>query len=187
MARRAVPYFNRSWDHFCSHQHTPDDPDAPEVTPGALVNASRGIAYFAHPIFTRYREYGQPLYRDLVKDALAALLPEPAFTVGLPSQGRAALTHQPEPGRHVLHLLYATPVKRGAAQSQWGSGTQSVEVIEDLVPLHDIACAVRVPGPVSAVTLEPQNEPLPFTQDGNVVRFTVPHLFCHQMVTIKAG
>jgi hypothetical protein len=62
-----------------------------------------------------------------------------------------------------------------------------VEVIEDLVPLHDIACAVRVPGPVSAVTLEPQNEPLPSTEEAGLVRFTVPRLLCHQMVTIKAG
>jgi len=182
---RAVPYFNRTWDHFCSHQHTPDDPDAPEPTPGALLDAGRGIAYFAHPIFTGYREYGQPLYRDLVKDALAALLPDPAFSVTLPSQGRATLTRQHDQNRHVLHLLYATPVKRGAAQSQWASGTQSVEVIEDLVPLHDIACTVRMENSAASVTLEPGGEALPFVQENGVVSFTVPHLLCHQMVAIS--
>lgn len=187
LAGRAVPYFNRTWDHFCSHQHTPEDPDAPDPSPGALLDTARGFAYFGHSLFTRYREYGQPLYRDLVKDALAALLPEPAFTAAFPSSGRTTLTRQPAQNRHILHLLYATPTKRGAAQSQWGTGTQSVEVIEDLVPLHDIACTVRVGEPVVSVTLEPQGEALPYTQEDAVVHFTVPRLLCHQMVTIATG
>jgi hypothetical protein len=87
----------------------------------------------------------------------------------------------------VLHLLYATPVKRGAAQSQWASGTQSVEVIEDLVPLHDISCEVRVGESVSFVTLEPQGQALPFKQTEAAVRFTVPRLLCHQVVAIQVG
>ena len=43
-------------------------------------------------------------------------------------------------------------------------GAEVVEVIEDLVPLRDVACAVRVPESVNAVTLEPQGESLPFTR-----------------------
>jgi hypothetical protein len=106
-----------------------------------------------------------------VADALAVLLPDRAFTVtGMPPAGRAALTRQTAEGRLVLHLLYATPAKRGAAQSQWGTGTQSVEVIEGLVPLHGVHCAVRLPeggAPPRRVTLEPQGEALPFACEGS--------------------
>jgi hypothetical protein len=109
----------------------------------------------------------------------------------MPPAGRAALTRQTAAeGRLVLHLLYATPSKRGAAQSQWGTGTQSVEVIEGLVPLHGVHCSVRLPeggSPPRRVTLEPQGEALPFACEGNAVRFTVPEVFCHQMVAVENG
>jgi hypothetical protein len=181
MAHRADSYFNREWDHFCSHQHAPDEKRSPYP---ALVSNGQ-VAYFAHNLFTRYRQYGQPLYRDLVQDALTHLLGAPSVEVGLPTAGRASLMRQEGEGRYILHLLYAVPVKRGANRSEWASPLQMVEVIEDLVPLHDITCAVHLPEPVTAVTLEPQGEPLSFTQEAGVVRFTLPYLHCHQMVTIS--
>ena len=102
LAHRAKPYFNRTWEHFCSHQHTPDE--AQIEYPAATSNGR--VAYFAHEIFTRYRKYGQPLYRDLVADAINDLLKKPATEFeGLPSQARTALTRQEEYSRYVLHLL----------------------------------------------------------------------------------
>ena len=156
------------------------------AVPAAAV-AGDGFVYFAHNIFTAYRQYGQPLYRDLVSDALHRLLPEPTLTVeGLPTAGRVSLMRQQAENRLVLHLLYATPVKRGAESSIYGSGQQAVEVIEDLVPLYGVRCAVRLPTRARArhVTLEPQGEELPFTGDAASVRFTVPELLCHQMVAV---
>jgi hypothetical protein len=181
LARRADSYFNRTWEHFCSHQHAPDE----KLSSYPALVASDRVAYFAHNLFTRYRQYGQPLYRDLVQDALAHLLGASSVEVGLPTAGRASLMRQGAEGRYILHLLYAVPVKRGANRSEWASPLQMVEVIEDLVPLRDVACAVRVPESVSAVTLEPQGESLPFTRENGVVRFIVPHLYCHQMVTLS--
>jgi hypothetical protein len=125
-----------------------------------------------------------------VQDALARLLPEPSLTVaGLPTAGRVSLMRQEAPNRLLLHLLYATPVKRGADTSVYASGQQSVEVIEDLVPLHDIECAVRLPERAhpSSVTLEPEGVALPFTEDAGRVRFTVPRLLCHQIVAVALG
>jgi hypothetical protein len=181
MAHRADSYFNRTWDHFCSHQHTPDE----KLNPYPALIANGSIAYLAHNLFTRYRQYGQPLYRDLVQDALTHLLGAPSVEVSLPTAGRTSLMRQEAEGRYVLHLLYAVPVKRGANRSEWASPLQMVEVIEDLVPLRDVTCAVRVSEPVAAVTLAPQGEPLPFALEDGVVRFTVPHLYCHQMVTLS--
>ena len=184
LAGRAEPYFNRTWDHFCSHQHTPDA--APGEYPAVVGNGQ--VVYFAHNIFTRYRQYGQPLYRDLVHDAIDFLLGEPSVRVGLPTAGRASLMRQADENRHLLHLLYAVPVKRGADRSEWGTGLQSVEVIEDLVPLREIDCVVRLPETVRRVTLAPSGEALPFTvSDDGAVRFTVPELVCHQIIALDAG
>jgi hypothetical protein len=185
LARRVPSYFNRSWDHFCSHQHTPDDGRVTATDAPAAVVAGENFAYFAHNIFSAYRQYGQPLYRDLVADALRRLLPEPTVAVaGLPTAGRVSLMRQDREARFVLHLLYATPVKRGADSSIYASGQQAVEVIEDLVPLHDVRCAVKLPGRARRVTLEPQGEELPFTEEEGAVRFVVPQLLCHQMAAI---
>lgn len=178
-AQRAAPYFNRAWDHFCSHQHTPDD--TLSKFPGA-VGDSR-FAYFAHDIFTRYRRYGQPLYRDLVADAIRHLLGDLSLTTNLPTAARATLAHQAAENRTVLHLLYATPTLRGARD---GDFAKSVEVIEDLVPLHDIECVVRLPYSVKSARLVPLGEDLPLTQGGSgAVSFTVPRVLCHQMVELS--
>jgi hypothetical protein len=185
LAHRVPSYFNRAWDHFCSHQHTPDDSAANGDTPAVI--AGENFVCFAHAVFTAYRQYGQPLYRDLVRDALRRLLPDPTVTAGgLPTAGRLSLMRQADDNRLVLHLLYATPVKRGADASVYASGQQAVEVIEDLVPLHGIDCRVRLAKGERArrITLEPQGEPLPFDTEAGAVRFTVPHVLCHQMISV---
>ncbi|MBC8102104.1 MAG: beta-galactosidase trimerization domain-containing protein [Cytophagales bacterium] len=185
LAHRAEPYFNRGRDHFSSHQHTPDVPGAGEY-PGALIRDS--VAWFAHAIFTAYRQCGQPLYRDLVADALAHLLPHPTVTISdFPTAARLTLNRQPEKNRQVLHLLYAVPALRGAAKTEQGTGAWAVEVIEDLTPLYDIRCAVQTADKIHSVTLEPQGQKISFTQESGEVRFTVPRLLCHQMIALTTG
>jgi len=180
LANRAVPYFNRAWNHFSSHQHTPDA----HATDYPAVVADDNVAYFAHPIFTRYRLYGQPLYRDLVVDAINRLIGDTAVTVGLPTAGRASLMQQAKHDRYILHLLYATPVLRGASGNQSWGRDWSVEVIEDLVPLFNVACSVRVPESVKSAKLVPGDVELELTRTGDGVAFTVPELLCHQMVEL---
>jgi len=180
LATRRDPYFNRTWAHFCSHQHTPDERDS--EFPGALSNGN--IAYVAHPIFSSHRELGQPLYRDLVKDALRTLLPSPRVEAQMPSAARAVLTHQSERNRAVLHLLFATPQKRGADQSRWASSETMVELIEDLVPLHDVPVKVRLDAPVASVRLVPEGDALDFDSQNGALSFVVPRVMGHQMVEI---
>ncbi|BCM88628.1 hypothetical protein IAD21_00469 [Abditibacteriota bacterium] len=180
LATRRDPYFNRTYAHFCSHQHTPDSRDS--EFPGVVSNGR--IAYFAHRIFTAYRELGQPLYRDLVEDALATLLPAPRVEAELPSSARLYLNEQRDHNRAVLHLLYATPQKRGADASRWGEGAHMVEVIEDPVPLHDVKVTLRPDRPVKNVRLVPEGHDLEFVFEAETVCFTVPRVFIHQMVEI---
>lgn len=178
LAARVDPYFNRAWNHFCSHFHTPDD--ATSEFPAVVRNG--GVIYFAHHIFTRYRLYGQPLYRDLVADAINLLLPDRAVETSLPSTARASLMRQEKENRYLLHLLYATPVLRGGSAGEYA---RSVEVIEDLAPLQEVRCKVRVPQTVRAVRLAPGGEELEFTAREGEIEFQVPRVLCHQMVALE--
>jgi hypothetical protein len=180
LAGRAVPYFNRAWDHFCSHQHTPDA--RPSEFPGATL--TRNVAYFAHPIFTCYRELGQPLYRDLVQDALRALRGAPSVETNLPTTGRVSLMKQGEQNRYVLHLLHAVPVKRGADHSEWASSKWSVEVIEDLHPVHGVEVQLRVPEEVKSARLVPQGRELELRREDGAVSFNLDKLECHAMIEL---
>lgn len=180
LAGRRDTYFNRAWDHFCSHQHTPDSDDS--AFPAGVSNGR--VAYLAHSIFTSYRQLGQPLYRDLVADVLKTLLPRPSVETNLPTAGRASLMVQEEQQRSILHLLFAVPQKRGADSTVWGTAQASVEIIEDLYPLRDIECLVRTSQPVRGVKLVPSEQTLDYTLEDGGARFIVPELLCHAMIEL---
>ncbi|MGI5867895.1 MAG: alpha-amylase family protein [Kiritimatiellia bacterium] len=173
------PYFNRTYRHFCSHQHAPNRPEAS----GFACGVQKGnIVYLAHDVFTLYHAMGAVAIRDYVVKTMRLLLGEDRVTVeGLPSTGRVTLMEQSAEARCVLHLLYANTVLRGGNIR----GCTPVEVIEELVPLADIRVTVRPPRPVTAVRLAPEGTALAFeTLPDGAIRFTVPTLLCHQMVEL---
>lgn len=179
LVERRVPYFQRSFDRFCSHQHTPDSP-AP-ATPAAILG--HGIAYFAHDIFTQYRGNGQPLYRDFFRAALMHLCAQNLpVTTTLPSGGRVNLLHQPEHNRYVAHLLYA-PISLRAHKTFWGRDNP-VEIIEELIPLRDTTVSLRIAKSITSAALVPTGIALPFLQRDDLVTFTVPEFTGHQMVAL---
>ena len=135
------PYFNRSYQHFSSHAHAPDNTDAAPL--GAAVTLYGRVGYIAYPIFGIYHNVGQPMYRHVVKALLSRLLPKPALSTDLPSAGRATLTHQAERNRHILHLLYGPPQVRGKAVPN-GEGTRVMEMIEDIPAIGPVSAAVRL-------------------------------------------
>jgi len=162
------PYFNREFRHFCSHQHTP--PSEPAGYPAAIRKGR--VLYFAHPVFTNYRNKGQQLARDYVWQLIADTYGRLDVEVGLPSGGRVSLLRQAKEKRHILHLLYATPINRG----------RGIEVIEDIVPLFDVPVSLRLNA--RRVTLVPEGRPLQFTRRKGRLEFTVPRLDLHQMIAL---
>lgn len=175
LAERRVPYFNRTWEHFCSHQHAPDAPGG--ASPAAVLG--KQVAYFAHNIFSAYRTYGQPLYRDFIAAALRHLLGRalPVET-NLPSTGRINVLEQKAERRYVVHLLFAITSNRGTFRGK------NVEIIEDLVPLRATQVRLRLPRRVKSVSLVPDGGSLPFVVEGDTVAFTVPEFTAHQMVAL---
>ncbi|MHB9132481.1 MAG: beta-galactosidase [Armatimonadota bacterium] len=171
LADRQDPFFNRDYLHFCSHQHAPNT----QQTAGPAMVCTANTAYLAFPAFQMYADKGQNLLREIILHGIRALLPSPTLVTSLPAQGIHTVMHQPDAGRTIVHLLYVSPAKRG----------QGIEVIEDLVPLHDITVALQVEKAPTRVYLAPQGQDLPFTMEGSTVKTTVPTLLCHQMVVVE--
>lgn len=173
LARVVLPYFNRTYRHFCSHRHTPS---AGVVGYPGIVRNGNAI-YFAHPIFTQYAKNAPRWVKMLFLNALELLLPDPLLRVDGPSGLVATLTEQKEENRWVVHLLYYVPERRG----------EDFDIIEDVVPLRDIHVSVRVPRQVRSVECVPEGQVLPYESVGGRVAFTVPELRGHQMIALHLG
>jgi hypothetical protein len=178
------PYFNRTWEHFCSHQHTPN-----QLEPSGFDCGVRhgNILYFAHPVFLHYRAYGAVAYREFIVRALREFLEdEISLQTNLPSTARISLTSQKD--RFILHLLYAPTISRGGVIQLSGgnaSGGRSVEVIEELPPLHNAEVTLRLPG-IKKAMLAPSGAAVELQQNGDAVTIRIPEFSCHQMIELQS-
>ena len=176
-------YFERSYKHFCSHQHASARPEAS----GYACGVSKGqVTYIPLPIFTAYRQYGAVAYKDFVIRCIRQILGGTiGFSGNLPSTARVSLTEQKDQARHILHLLYAPVIARGGGPfSPEGHERPATEVIEDLPPLVDIKLSLRLPGQVKRITLEPQGQTVPFHESNGRLELSLDRFSCHQMVVL---
>ena len=171
LADRQAPYFNRTYEHFSSHQHTPNDMNAP-LLPAAVLNGN--VAYIGWTVFEDYATKGELHVKELVLHAIDRLIgDERRVRASLPDRGIVTVTKQDS--RDIVHLLFAHTTVRG----------KGIEVIEDAVPLGDVAVVLRVDFTPKCVTLVPQGEAIPFACENGRVRFTVPRVLLHQMVCVE--
>lgn len=165
------PYFNRTAEHFCSHQHAPDSGQHY----GCGISQGKDGIYLAWNLFEEYCNIGSLIAKETVCHVLDTLLGEgKTLSTTLPAQGVATVADQPQEKRLVLHLLYASPVKRGSG----------VEVIEDILPVYHTKVTLHTDKSVRQVTLVPQMQPITFSKEGNNVSFEVEKLENHQMVCL---
>lgn len=171
LARIATPYFNRTFRHFCSHQHAPSSGKAGYP---AAVRTGR-VIYFAHPLFSLYGKKAPMWCRTLVLNAIRILLPDPLLRLQAPSSTIATLNSQEEHNRWVLHLLHYVPERRG----------REFDTIEDVIPIRSLEADLRVPRAVRAVRTVPEGEQLPFLAAGGRISFTVPEVTGHQIIAVE--
>ena len=171
LARVVPSYFDRTWEHFCSHRQTPS---AGRESHPAIVRTANTL-YFSSPIFTIYQKVAPLWCKRLLLNALDLLLPQPLIRHRGPSTLLVTLNEQPAQKRQVVHLLHYIPERRG----------ELFDVVEDVIPLHNLAISVRVAQAVQRVATVPQQETLPFTMRENRVEFTVPVIHGHQMIELS--
>ncbi|NLB69325.1 MAG: hypothetical protein GX804_06550 [Lentisphaerae bacterium] len=180
------PWFNRAYNHFCSHQHTPYTGEPSGYDCGVINDK---ILYFAHPVFSLYHACGAVPLKDYILKVIRKFIGTAAVVeTSLPSTARVSVMDQPDEKRRIVHLLYATTINRGGnlkLENVQSSGhLRSVEVIEELLPLYNVDVKVRSPRKVKSVTLEPQGKAIEFSQKGSWVSFKVDEFTCHQMVVL---
>jgi hypothetical protein len=168
LARIKEPYFDRTYESYCSHQNTPNRPGDAEHP--ALFRRGN-VVVLTHGLGELYYRHGARVHRDLFAYALGLVYADPAVRTKMPSAGRITFVHQPEKRRYVAHLLYAPPLQRGRCL-----------VIEDLVPLFDVPVEVHVPEAIAQVHLVPGHEVLDVNDSGGAVKVIVPKVQCHQAV-----
>ena len=167
-------YFNRTAEHFCSHQHTPYD--RAKLSVGGFV--TENVGYIAWEIFAEYAEMGSIHLKYAVIDMIDRLLGEDkTATTTLPSQGIFAVMAQntSDGTRLVNHIAYAVPKVRG----------RNTEIIEDIPTMLDTKVSVKTDKKPSRVYLAPSMEELDFTYADGQVSYTVPKFECSTLAVIE--
>lgn len=175
-----LPYFNRTAEHFCSHQHAPYRPERNEEYDAVIRYGA--IAYFSHPLFRAYFNSGQPLLKYLFRGILNALLPIRRLSVTMPSSGRVTLNNK---GNQLhLHLFAVQPELRGHDVLPQ-KGHLQIEVIEDSRPLYDISCSIASEREPKRVRTVFGRQTLPFAYNEGRLTFLVPEVAIHELVVIE--
>jgi len=171
LANVAVPYFNRTWKHFCSHLHTPSSGRI--GYPGILKKNS--CIYFIHPIFTQYNKNAPRWCKQLFINALNMLLPQPLMVHDGPSTVLTAINEQTNKNRWVVHMLHYIPERR----------CKEIDIIEDVIPLYNLKVSIKVTKEVREVECVPEHKPLEFKVKDGRVEFILPELNGHQMISLN--
>ncbi|MBQ7901098.1 MAG: beta-galactosidase trimerization domain-containing protein [Clostridia bacterium] len=168
-ALRCNPYFNRTAQHFCSHQHAPVN--TADCHPG-ITEGADGI-YISWNIFEDYATRGELICKRAVQFALDKLLgSSKTLSTNLPAQGIVTLTELE--GKNICHLLYAVPVQRG-----------SVGVIEDIRPIYDTKVSLKADKAATRVCIVPDMRDIPFENSNGRVSFDVDKFENHAMIMIE--
>lgn len=171
LSEAILPYFNRTYDHFCSHAQTPSS--GKRGYAGIVKNGN--VIYFAHPIFRLYNRYAPRWCKQLVLNALDMLLPEPLISHDGPCTMLTTVNEQAVEKRWVVHLLHYIPERV----------SETIDVIETVIPLYNVKVRLRTPGPVKKVEMVPQMQELEFAPSGSGIEFVVPEIKGHQMIAVQ--
>ncbi|MEY2850012.1 MAG: hypothetical protein RI885_2679 [Actinomycetota bacterium] len=168
IAQTERPYFNRTWEHFCSHLYAPSNGEV--VYPSVTRHGS--VVYFAHPVFRMYDHEACRWIKRLVRNAMDLVAPDRLLEHDGPSTVITTLTEQADNSRYVAHVLHYIPEPRA----------EKFDVFEDVIPLHDLRLTLRVAKQVTRAVLVPEGEELDVVQGDGEVHVVVPRVHGHQMV-----
>lgn len=166
----ALPYFDRTYRRFCSHRQAPSSGN---YGYDAIIKKDR-VIYFTHPIFKQYYMNAPKWCKQLILNALKVLGIDPVIKHNGPSTVMVTVNEQREKNRWVVHLLHYIPERR----------CRNIDVIEDVIPLHDIKLSIKPNAIVKNVMLVPQMQSLVYNTLDEKIEFTVPKINGHQMIEI---
>ena len=171
LAYIVAPYYNRVWDGEHGFMYLPPD----RVTDRPAITLHGNVGHISHPIFTTYYEHAPVPLRQILRNLLGKLLPNPlVITDGMPSFARATVTAQPN--RRMVHLLSYVPERRGP----------NTDMIEEPIELRKVRVRLRVDDrELSRCYLAPSEEQLPFSIKDGYAETIVPVVPGYAMVVFE--
>lgn len=169
LAEIVEPYFNRSYDRFCSHRQTP--PKLQSSGEAAIVEG-RGILYCSSPLFTDYAKNGAHIYKEIIQVCIDKLYPVPLLKTDLPSITEVMLRRQRE--RLVLHLINYVIQKK----------CKLLDTIEERYTVENRTVFVRMDSRPSAVREVPKGAELPFSWAGGYLEIPIARAQGHTMIEV---
>ena len=163
------PYFNRTYEHFCSHRQTPPG----SITCEPAIVKTENTVYISSPLFKDYALNGCKIYKDIIKDCIDRLINKPLIDCKLPSTAELQLRKQKD--AYVLHILSYIIQKK----------CKNLDTIEEKFTLYDQEISMRMNEEPQRLYLAPQMDELPFDFDYGYVRFIIPIIDGHQMIVIE--
>ena len=166
------PYYNRTIEHFCSHMHSPNKLEK-EDYPASIK--CENLIYVAHDLFKEYEQYGQEYIKNYFNLFLSELYNDRILSCeGLQSLGRIRLRDNEVQSKLLLHILYAPPIKRGAAF-----------VIEDFPTVKNVKVQIKTDKKIKKVYSETTNENIPFQCSEGKIYVTVPEFACYELISLE--
>lgn len=165
------PVFNRSYEHFCSHLHSPSSRE--EAYPAVV--GTENTAYFIHPVFTTYQNTAPRWYRILVENEIHRLLQDALVSHDGPISVITNLLEQKEQNRKILHVLHYIPHRK----------CRKLDIVDDVIPLHDLNIEVQEERRVKKIYSAPDMEEIAFSQEGNKIRYQISKVNGHHMSVME--
>ena len=173
------PLFQRSPEHYMSHQQTPFD----HATTYAAVARSGKVALLAFPLGQGYYNQGFWVYRQAFQKALGEVLPTPLIQSDAHLTTELSLTHQAaKPNaarkeRYMVHIVNFSAVRRTPKHTDFH---------DDPIPLTDVTVRVNLPLKVSGARALYAGKDLPVRRTaGGGVEFLVPRVVIHEVVSLE--
>jgi hypothetical protein len=167
--------FNRTWEHFISHQHAPvgDSLKAP------IMVRKNNVLYFAAPLFSAYRHHDYWVYRAVAQKALADFLPPTLLRPTGPGWAEFSLHTQPacehHPERRIVHIVTYHPRRT----------MQPIQHVDQSWTTSGLAVAIRTERVPQRVYLAPGKESLSFTMQDGYVHIALPPVGVHTVVVME--
>ena len=162
------PLLEHVWDgRYAEYYNPPGD-----ATEYPFLTRNLMVAHFSCRIFTGYQKYAATTLRDVMKETLAAMLPDPILkTDGLPQYVRITMTAQ-KSGRQMVHLLAHIPQRRAG----------NCEIIED--DLTVLPARLSVKTSATQAFQEPEHLPLACRRVGEYLEIDLPQFTGYLLLSL---
>ena len=167
LIRIGEPFFERTYEHFSGHEYAPEK----ELTDYAAAVQNERVITFAIPLLEAYGKHAMPAYRKIFGNCIKRLI-EPVVEIDGPSH--ISVTAVRNEKSTVLHFLSFIPERK----------TEGLDVVEDAIPVIDLAVTVKIPEKPARVFLAPEEKDLDFIYNKGVVKTSLSFYEGHTMLVI---